>query len=95
MNVLIGGNHYGECKKYVSKIEKKYGFKTNWFSIVEILMGIYCAFSFVYYLQAGKYIIGQFLLIYTLGFLMVGFRSLMEELIPKNYAVDILRHWIV
>jgi cellulose synthase/poly-beta-1,6-N-acetylglucosamine synthase-like glycosyltransferase len=59
--------------------KKKYGFKTNWFSLLEILMGIYCAFSFAYYLQVGKYIIGQFLLIYALGFLMVGSLSLLEQ----------------
>ena len=59
--------------------KKKYSFKANWFPTIEILMGIYCAFSFAYYLQAEKYIIGQFLLIYTLGFLTVGFRSLMEQ----------------
>ena len=68
---------------------KKYSFKANWFPIVEILMGIYCAFSFVYYLQAGKYIIGQFLLIYTLGFLMVGSRSFLEQFSVREWFVGL------
>lgn len=58
---------------------KLYSFKANWFPVIEILMGIYCAFGFVYYLRAEKYIIGQFLLIYTVGFLTVGVRSLLEQ----------------
>jgi hypothetical protein len=43
------------------------------------LMAAYCAFSFAHYLQAGKYLVGPFLLIYTLGFLIIGTRSLMEQ----------------
>ena len=65
--------------------KKKYSFKANWFSTVEILTGIYCAFSFAYYLKAEKYIIGQFLLIYTFGFLTVGIRSLLEQFSFKEW----------
>ena len=65
--------------------KKRYSFKANWFPTIEILMGIYCAFSFIYYLQAEKFIIGQFLLIYTFGFLTVGFRSLQEQLNLKQW----------
>lgn len=68
---------------------KQYSFKANWFPILEILMGIYCAFSFAYYLQAGKYIIGQFLLIYTLGFLTVGTRSLLEQFSLKEWLTGL------
>ena len=60
--------------------KKTYSIRANWFPVVEILMGIYCAFSFAYYLKAQKYIIGQFLLIYMLGFLLIGYRSLLEQL---------------
>lgn len=72
--------------------KKKYSFKANWFPTVEILMGIYCAFSFAYYLQAEKYIIGQFLLIYTLGFLTVGLRSLLEQFSFKEWLPGPLLH---
>jgi cellulose synthase/poly-beta-1,6-N-acetylglucosamine synthase-like glycosyltransferase len=71
--------------------QKKYSFKANWFPMIEILMGVYCAFSFAYYLHAGKYIIGQFLLIYTLGFLIVGFRSLLEQFNLKSWFTGLLR----
>ena len=71
--------------------KKKYSFKATWFPMVEILVGIYCAFSFAYYLQAEKYIIGQFLLIYTLGFLTVGFRSLLEQFSLKEWFIGLLR----
>lgn len=71
--------------------KKKYSFKTNWFPIVEILMGVYCAFSFAHYLKAEKYIIGQFLLIYTFGFLTVGLRSLLEQFNFKEWIFGLLR----
>lgn len=71
--------------------KKKYGFRANCFPAVEILTGIYCAFSFAYYLQAGKYIIGQFLLIYALGFLTVGLRSLHEQFSLKKWFSKTLR----
>jgi cellulose synthase/poly-beta-1,6-N-acetylglucosamine synthase-like glycosyltransferase len=59
--------------------KKTYRTKANWFPALELLMAAYCAFSFTHYLQAGKYIIGPFLLIYTLGFLIIGTRSLLEQ----------------
>ncbi len=71
--------------------KKKYSFKANWFPTVEILMGVYCAFSFAYYIKAEKYIIGQFLLIYTLGFLTVGLRSLLEQFNLKEWIFGIFR----
>lgn len=62
--------------------DKKKAYRTaaTWFPLFEILMGIYCALSFIYYLQAQKYLIGQFLFIYMLGFLLVGYRSLLEQI---------------
>lgn len=71
--------------------KKEYSFKANWFPMIEILMGIYCAFSFAYYLKAEKYIIGQFLLIYTLGFLTVGFRSFLEQFSLEKWFSKLLR----
>ena len=59
--------------------KKSYRTKANWFPALELLMGAYCAFSFSHYLQAGKYLVGPFLLIYPLGFLMIGYCSLLEQ----------------
>jgi cellulose synthase/poly-beta-1,6-N-acetylglucosamine synthase-like glycosyltransferase len=58
---------------------KNYRTKANWLPALELLMSAYCAFSFTHYLQAEKYLVGPFLLIYTLGFLIIGSRSLMEQ----------------
>jgi cellulose synthase/poly-beta-1,6-N-acetylglucosamine synthase-like glycosyltransferase len=48
--------------------------------IFEILLGLYCVVSLYYYIDAGKYMVGPFLLIYACGFLLVGIRSLKESL---------------
>jgi cellulose synthase/poly-beta-1,6-N-acetylglucosamine synthase-like glycosyltransferase len=59
--------------------KKSYRTKANWLPALELLMAAYCAFSFTHYLQAEKYLVGPFLLIYTLGFLIIGTRSLLEQ----------------
>jgi cellulose synthase/poly-beta-1,6-N-acetylglucosamine synthase-like glycosyltransferase len=59
--------------------KKSYRTKANWFPALELLMAAYCAFSFMHYLKAEKYLVGPFLLIYTLGFLIIGYRSLIEQ----------------
>ena len=48
--------------------------------IFEILLGLYCMVSLLYYLEAKHYMIGPFLLIYACGFLLVGIRSFIEGL---------------
>ena len=50
-------------------------------------MGSYCALSFVYYLQAENYLIGPFLLIYALGFCVIGCRSLSEQFARNPYPL--------
>lgn len=47
---------------------------------LEIALGCYCAYSLFVYLAAGKYLVGPFLLVYTLGFLFVGLSSFRELL---------------
>ena len=46
--------------------------------LFEIVLGLYCIVSLIYYIEARHYIVGPFLLIYACGFLLVGIRSLKE-----------------
>ncbi len=47
--------------------------------IFEILLGIYCAVSLYFYIDAEKYMVGPFLLIYACGFLLIGISSFKES----------------
>ncbi len=51
---------------------KNYRIRLPFSAVIEILLGIYCAWSLAYYLEAGKYLIGPFLAIYACGFLFIG-----------------------
>ena len=57
-----------------------YRVKIGWLPLLEIALGLYCAWSLCVYLEAEKYLVGPFLLVYALGFLFVGLRSLGEGL---------------
>jgi cellulose synthase/poly-beta-1,6-N-acetylglucosamine synthase-like glycosyltransferase len=48
--------------------------------VFEILLGLYCMISLLFYLEAKHYMIGPFLLIYACGFLLIGIRSFIEGL---------------
>ena len=54
----------------------RYRIRLPWSGLFEILMGVYCAVSLGYYLDAGKYLVGPFLAAYAAGFLFVGFLTL-------------------
>jgi cellulose synthase/poly-beta-1,6-N-acetylglucosamine synthase-like glycosyltransferase len=47
--------------------------------LLEILLGLYCLVSLYHYIDAEKYMVGPFLLIYACGFLLVGIRSFRES----------------
>ena len=66
--------------------QKRYSSKANWFPALEMLMAVYCVFSFAYYLKAGKYIVGPFLLMYTLGFLSIGLFSFLEQFNLREWS---------
>ena len=57
-----------------------YQIGTGVLPVFEILLGLYCIVSLLYYLEAKHYMIGPFLLIYACGFLLVGIRSFIEGL---------------
>ena len=54
-----------------------------WSGILEILLGIYCAWSLGYYLSVGKYMVGSFLAVYTSGFLFIGLLTLAHTIEPQ------------
>jgi cellulose synthase/poly-beta-1,6-N-acetylglucosamine synthase-like glycosyltransferase len=51
-----------------------------WGGTIEIIIGLYCTWSFGYYLFAGKYIVGPFLAIYSFGFLFTGLLTFAHSL---------------
>ena len=51
---------------------------------IELLLGGYCAASLMYYLHAGKCLIGPFLLLYAVGFCVIGVWGLREGRRPGN-----------
>ncbi|GBC63797.1 glycosyl transferase family 2 [Desulfonema ishimotonii] len=59
---------------------RRYRVGLPWLSVLEILLGLYCAESLGYYLAAQKYFIGPFLAIYAAGFLFVGLLTLAHSL---------------
>ncbi len=61
---------------------KRYRVGVPTLSILEIGLGLYCAFSLHVYLSAGKYLIGPFLAAYAAGFLFVGLLTLAHGLHP-------------
>jgi hypothetical protein len=58
--------------------KKRYKHSKSRIAVVEMTLGLYCFISFLVYLAAGKYLVGPFLFIYSLGFLCVGTRTWLE-----------------
>lgn len=57
---------------------KNYKVKRNWLSKFEVIFSLYCAFTTAVLLAIGQYALIPFVVIYSLGFGVVGFRSLRE-----------------
>ena len=57
-----------------------YKIQLPWSGIFEIILGLYCAGSFGYYIGAGKYLVGPFLAAYASGFLFMGLLTLAHSL---------------
>jgi hypothetical protein len=43
---------------------------------VEVLLGLYCLYTFIFYLNSGKYLFGFFIAAYSVGLLTFGLASL-------------------
>jgi cellulose synthase/poly-beta-1,6-N-acetylglucosamine synthase-like glycosyltransferase len=54
------------------RAEKRYRVRLPVSSMLEFVLGLYCFFSFISYLDHGKYLVGPFLAVYAFGFLVTG-----------------------
>ncbi len=57
---------------------KKYFVKARLMPFIEIACGSYCAFSFLIYINSGRWLIGPFLAIYACGFMYLGILDLLQ-----------------
>lgn len=57
---------------------KKYRVKTPVLPWIEVGLGLYCAASLMLYLSTGRYLLGPFFFLYSVGFLGVGAMGLWE-----------------
>jgi len=62
-----------------SPSKMKYFNKSNPLIWLEILFGIYSLVGFIITLYSGRFLLGYFMLIYTIGFLFIGVSSLIES----------------
>ena len=60
--------------------DRKYRMPLKPIFFMELLMGAYCFAGFLLYTQSGKYLIGPFLAIYTIGFTYTGIVSILHSL---------------
>ncbi|MBI4230220.1 MAG: glycosyltransferase [Planctomycetes bacterium] len=63
-----------------------YGLPFDPVFLIEVLMSLYSGYGLFLYLSHGKYLIGPFLALYTLGFGFVGFRSIWESWRARRFA---------
>jgi hypothetical protein len=65
----------GDSKK---KAISHYAQKFPWMALLELIVGVYCIFGLLEYINASKWIIGPFLALYAIGFLSVSVLSFMH-----------------
>lgn len=70
--------HFIRTPKAGDKQLKAYATKLPFGSIIEILLGFYCLYGLIIYFGAKKYLVGPFLGLYSLGFTLVGFISIIH-----------------
>lgn len=59
---------------------KQYRVGLPWSAIIEVVLGLYCAVTFGFYVLNDKLLAGQFIAIYAAGFLFVGGMTLISHL---------------
>lgn len=62
------------------KVKSRFGQKFPVIAMLELMVGAYCIFGLLEYIDARKFLIGPFLALYAVGFLAVGVLSLMHYL---------------
>jgi hypothetical protein len=60
--------------------DRKYRMPLKPVFFLELFMGAYCFAGFLLYTQSGKYLIGPFLAIYTIGFTYTGITSILHSM---------------
>lgn len=69
----------------IPKNKKTYKVKFKKIFLLELSLSFYCFFSFFIYIQAEKFFIGPFLLIYALGFLTASVLSIKHQFKSARY----------
>jgi cellulose synthase/poly-beta-1,6-N-acetylglucosamine synthase-like glycosyltransferase len=59
---------------------KRYRAGLPWSALVEISIGLYCAYSLGVYMYEGMYLVGPFLALYSAGFLFIGLLTIAHHL---------------
>jgi cellulose synthase/poly-beta-1,6-N-acetylglucosamine synthase-like glycosyltransferase len=59
---------------------KAYRMKMPWAGVMEVILGAYCAYTLMRYIQADKFAVSPFIAIYAAGFLFIGFSTLAQAL---------------
>jgi hypothetical protein len=81
IEALIGyKTEFVRTPKKGDKQQKKYKTKLPISGILEVLLGLYCAFSFHMYLLDERFVVGPFIAIYAAGFLFTGILTLLQSL---------------
>ncbi|HMA99521.1 MAG TPA: glycosyltransferase, partial [Spirochaetota bacterium] len=70
----------GSTDKKKNKLKKNYILKLKPHFIIELFLAAYCLYSFYFYLYETKYIIGPFILLYGIGFLVSSILSIKHHL---------------
>lgn len=70
------------------KVKSRFGQKFPVIALLELMVGSYCIFGLLEYLDAQKFLIGPFLALYAVGFLAVGTLSFMHYLSNLGAKAD-------
>lgn len=62
---------------------KQYRSRFSWMAVGELLLSVYCGIGVYLFLDRGRFLIGPFLVLYTLGFGYVGILTLLHSLGPR------------
>ncbi|MBI2919374.1 MAG: hypothetical protein HYY01_15485, partial [Chloroflexi bacterium] len=65
---------------------KQYRSRFSWTAVGELLLSVYCGIGVYLFLDRGRFLIGPFLVLYTLGFGYVGILTLLHSLGPRPAA---------
>jgi hypothetical protein len=77
IEALIGHEtEFVRTPKQGDKQVKRYKVKFPWFALLEIFVGLYCAYAFTMYLNASRFGVSVFIALYAAGFIYIGLLTL-------------------